>query len=263
MRNGHQNNNKRMRGRNRKGQNPLTRVYESNGPDVKVRGTAHHVAEKYLQLARDASSSGDPVGAESYYQHAEHYFRVIAAVNEQFRQQQPNFGEGQGSYDDGEDEPGENEPYATREPYSQPQEFRGEFQPREQRDHGGDNRDNRDNNRGHRDNRDNRGDHRRHRDNRDNNRDRFQSRDRGPQPFRGNEEQPRIQPQDDAALEQLPAFVTGGIPASAPQPDVPVDANGANGHEGGADRFPLHRRRRRRNGPRENAGGDVESAPTE
>ena len=66
--------NKRMRGRNnRKGPNPLTRSYESNGPDVKIRGTAHHIAEKYLQLARDAQSSGDPVMAESYLQHAEHY----------------------------------------------------------------------------------------------------------------------------------------------------------------------------------------------
>src|ERR1700742_2319786 len=74
--------NKRMRGRrgNRKGPNPLTRSYESNGPDVKIRGTAHHVAEKYLQLARDAQSSGDPVMAESYLQHAEHYFRLIAAA---------------------------------------------------------------------------------------------------------------------------------------------------------------------------------------
>jgi len=73
--------NKRMRGRNnRKGPNPLTRTYESNGPDVKIRGTAHHVAEKYLQLARDAQSSGDPVMAESYLQHAEHYFRLIASA---------------------------------------------------------------------------------------------------------------------------------------------------------------------------------------
>ena len=62
MRNGQQHHhNKRMRGRNnnnssnnnRRNQNPLTRVYESNGPDVKIRGTANHVAEKYLQLARD------------------------------------------------------------------------------------------------------------------------------------------------------------------------------------------------------------------
>jgi len=58
----------------------LTRSYESNGPDVKIRGNAHHVAEKYLQLARDAHTGGDPVAAENYLQHAEHYFRLIAAA---------------------------------------------------------------------------------------------------------------------------------------------------------------------------------------
>jgi hypothetical protein len=78
-----------MRGRNRKGPNPLTRSYESNGPDVKIRGTAHHIAEKYLSLARDAQSSGDRVAAESYLQHAEHYFRIIAAAQQQFAQQSP------------------------------------------------------------------------------------------------------------------------------------------------------------------------------
>src|ERR1700741_673872 len=88
--------NKRMRGRNRKGghhhhQNPLSRMYESNGPDVKIRGTASHVAEKYLQLARDAQSSGDPIAAENYYQHAEHYFRLTAAAQEQLRQNQPYY----------------------------------------------------------------------------------------------------------------------------------------------------------------------------
>lgn len=94
MRNGHNHNhnqNKRMRGRNnRRGHNPMTRVYESNGPDVKIRGTAHHIAEKYVQLARDAQSSGDPVSAESYLQYAEHYFRLIAAAQQQFAQQNPN-----------------------------------------------------------------------------------------------------------------------------------------------------------------------------
>jgi Domain of unknown function (DUF4167) len=72
-----------MRGRptnNRRGPNPLTRSYESNGPDVKIRGNAQHVAEKYLQLARDAHTGGDPVAAENYLQHAEHYFRLIAAA---------------------------------------------------------------------------------------------------------------------------------------------------------------------------------------
>ena len=76
--------NKRMRGRptnNRRGPNPLTRSYELNGPDVKIRGNAHHVAEKYLQLARDAHTGGDPVAAENYLQHAEHYFRLIAAAH--------------------------------------------------------------------------------------------------------------------------------------------------------------------------------------
>ena len=89
MRNG--NNNKRMRGRNRgsKGPNPLSRSYESNGPDVKIRGTAQHVAEKYLQLARDAHSSGDHVAAENYLQHAEHYFRIIAAAHEALRPPNP------------------------------------------------------------------------------------------------------------------------------------------------------------------------------
>src|ERR1051325_8659099 len=94
MRNGQ----KRMRGRgnnHRKSQNPLTRVYESNGPDVKIRGTASHIAEKYIQLARDAQSSGDPVAAENYYQHAEHYFRLIAAAQEQFRQQNPYYNQQQ------------------------------------------------------------------------------------------------------------------------------------------------------------------------
>ena len=80
-----QNNNKRMRNNNRppnnrRGPNPLTRSYESNGPDVKIRGNAHHIAEKYLQLARDAHTGGDPVAAENYLQHAEHYFRLIAAA---------------------------------------------------------------------------------------------------------------------------------------------------------------------------------------
>ncbi len=89
--------NKRMRGRNnnnnnhRKGPNPLTRSYESNGPDVKIRGNAHHIAEKYLQLARDAQSSGDPVMAESYLQHAEHYFRLIAAAQQAQQQAQMGY----------------------------------------------------------------------------------------------------------------------------------------------------------------------------
>jgi Domain of unknown function (DUF4167) len=86
MRPGQQN--KRSRGRNgRKNINPLSRNYESNGPDVKVRGNAGHIAEKYVQLARDATASSDHVMAENYLQHAEHYFRLISAAQAQFQQQ--------------------------------------------------------------------------------------------------------------------------------------------------------------------------------
>lgn len=74
--------NNRSRGRGRKGPNPLTRSYESNGPDVKVRGTAQHVAEKYQTLARDALSSGDGIAAENYFQHAEHYNRIIMTAQQ-------------------------------------------------------------------------------------------------------------------------------------------------------------------------------------
>jgi len=57
---------KRQRGRGRKPGNPNNRSFESNGPDVKIRGNASHIYEKYLQLARDATSSGDRVMAENY-----------------------------------------------------------------------------------------------------------------------------------------------------------------------------------------------------
>ena len=82
--------NRRMRGRNnnnRKGPNPLTRTYESNGPDVKIRGSTQQVADKYGALARDAMSAGDRVMAENYLQHAEHYNRIIAAAMAQVQPQ--------------------------------------------------------------------------------------------------------------------------------------------------------------------------------
>ena len=92
---------------NRKGGNPLTRSYDSSGPDVKIRGTAQHIAEKYAQLARDAQSSGDRVMAENYLQHAEHYNRIIAAaqaqMQERFQRDDRNeYGEGA----DGDDNDG-------------------------------------------------------------------------------------------------------------------------------------------------------------
>src|SRR5947207_1449975 len=121
MRNGQ---NKRMRGRNnRKGQNPLTRIYESNGPDVKIRGTASHVAEKYMQLARDAHTSGDPVAAENYYQHAEHYLRLIATAQEQFRQNNSQFYRPENDVrsdmrDDGDDGDGDGDDTGPQPPMS-------------------------------------------------------------------------------------------------------------------------------------------------
>jgi hypothetical protein len=71
---------------------PLNRnhVFDSNGPDLRIRGTAQQLFEKYLQLGRDATSGGDRVMAESYFQHAEHYFRILNAINQAAQQTQQN-----------------------------------------------------------------------------------------------------------------------------------------------------------------------------
>ena len=236
MRNGQQHHhNKRMRGRNnqqhnnnRRNHNPLTRVYESNGPDVKIRGTANHVAEKYLQLARDAQSSGDPVSAENYFQHAEHYFRLIAAAQEQFRQQNPNFqprpesGNDQqfqprsdDSFEDGDED---SQPFAgdqafgTREPQPYIPQNAQPFVPRDNQP--------------------------------------YQPRDVQAQEGRPQQRAPQPEQGNDAGL---PAFITGGAPQPQPQ--------GQNGYDNGGqpDRYPLHRRRRRHRGPRDHnapQGGD-------
>lgn len=75
---------KRSRGRGRRPQQSNhNRAFDSTGPDVKIRGTAAHVYEKYLQLARDAGSMGDRVMAENYLQHAEHYYRIVMAQGPQ------------------------------------------------------------------------------------------------------------------------------------------------------------------------------------
>lgn len=94
-RGGRNNNNNRPR-HHQMGPN---RNFDSNGPDVKIRGTASHIFERYCQLARDANASGDRVGAENYLQHAEHYYRIMLANGlvqqyNQMRQQQQN-GNGQ------------------------------------------------------------------------------------------------------------------------------------------------------------------------
>lgn len=235
MRNGQ--NKQRMRNRNnnnnnnRRGQNPMTRVYESNGPDIKIRGTASHIAEKYLQLARDARSSGDPVAAENYYQHAEHYFRLIAAAQEQFRQnqQQPRGDEPTASNDDGEDD-GENFSAFGQEPGFVPQPPQQPFM----RDRDGQRDQQRENQQPyHRDQQQPR-EHR--------------ERDHRPQPHY-QPPQPPNQPQpviaDAGNVDRLPSFITGA------QPQVNVGANGGQGGfegGGGSERYP--RRRRRPHGPR-------------
>jgi hypothetical protein len=57
-------------------------TFDSNGPSVKIRGNAYQVFERYVALAREAQASGDRVAAESFYQHAEHYFRIMNALGE-------------------------------------------------------------------------------------------------------------------------------------------------------------------------------------
>jgi hypothetical protein len=220
MRNGQ---NKRMRGRNnhRKSHNPMARVYESNGPDVKIRGNPSHIAEKYIQLARDAQASGDLIAAENYYQHAEHYYRVIASAQEQFRQNNPHVARAENdpqgardeSFEEGEEDgqastgaTGES-PYGTREP--QP------FLPRDAQAF--------------------------------------------PQPQPAQPQQPRLSQggtETQGEVDRLPSFITGGQqPMHASQQNP---GQGQNGHDGHSDRFPLHRRRRRHRGPRHEVqgGGD-------
>jgi hypothetical protein len=201
-------------------------MYESNGQDVKIRGTASHIAEKYLQLARDAQSSGDPIASENYYQHAEHYFRLIAAAQEQLRQNQPYHQQQQpgdmrgNSVDDGDDD-GDDQPQMGGEPYApQAQPFYQREPQQQQPQH-------------------------------------YQPQQPQHQP---QHYQPRPQqnaPEHDGDVERLPSFITGGQPAqqNGPQhgqggngPPPQSGANGSNGFDGSPDRFPLHRRRRRHRG---------------
>src|ERR1700709_2645516 len=232
MRNG-QNNNKRMRNRNnnnsnnnnnnnnnnRRGQNPMTRVFESNGPDIKIRGTASHVAEKYVQLARYARSSGARGAAENYYQPAEHYFRLIAAAQEQFRQNQPQPRTENEMPPEDSDEEAENFSHFGQEPGFVPaqpppvwppdnQREGQPYQPREQQS-----------------------------------REYNSNRDHRPPP----QYQPQPQPQpvpiaDSGSVARLPSFITG------PQHQINAGCD-HRGHQGGADRF-APRRRRRPHGPR-------------
>jgi hypothetical protein len=147
---------KRQRGRNRSGgggggggkpQQNANRAFDSNGPEgVKVRGAAQHVYEKYQQLARDAQTSGDRVLAENYLQHAEHYFRLMRAMQPQrplaeiigrdqfvsgydidFEDEGGDPGEG-----DAEAEAGESAPAAFERP-ARPEPRRDDYRPAEGR----------------------------------------------------------------------------------------------------------------------------------
>jgi hypothetical protein len=95
--------------------NNYNRSFDSTGPDIKIRGTAPHVYEKYLQLARDAHSMGDRVMAESYLQHAEHYYRIIQSMGPPPGSQQPQPQQGQLPQPNGNG----NQPGQQPQPYAQ------------------------------------------------------------------------------------------------------------------------------------------------
>ena len=84
------NNSRRSRGRGNGKRPQRNNNVDSHGPDVRVRGTVQQVHDKYLTLARDATSSGDRINAENYYQHAEHYYRIISVQQENAEQRQEN-----------------------------------------------------------------------------------------------------------------------------------------------------------------------------
>lgn len=95
MRHGTSGRRQRNRGNNRRSSGPhRAQVFDSNGPDVRIRGTAFQVAEKYMNLARDCAASGDRILAESYLQHAEHYQRVINSFTDGMPERRPQSFEG-------------------------------------------------------------------------------------------------------------------------------------------------------------------------
>ena len=117
---------KRSRGRGRRPQSNHNhhnhnRSFDSAGPDVKIRGTAASVYEKYLQLARDAGSAGDRVTQENYLQHAEHYYRILMAQGGQLAQQQQQPYQGQPQPNgNGDGRPPQAEGYPQQSPGSAP-----------------------------------------------------------------------------------------------------------------------------------------------
>ncbi len=82
MRQGQNTKRPRGRGGNRRNVPARHQTFDSNGPSVRIRGSAFQVHEKYLTMARDANTSGDRVAAENFLQHAEHYYRIINVDND-------------------------------------------------------------------------------------------------------------------------------------------------------------------------------------
>src|SRR5580700_2508427 len=64
-----------------------SQTFDSNGPSVKIRGNAYQVFERYIAMAREAQTSGDRIAAENFFQHAEHYYRIMNAQGEGFQGQ--------------------------------------------------------------------------------------------------------------------------------------------------------------------------------
>ena len=95
------NNSRRSRGRGNGKRQSRGNQIDSHGPEVRVRGTAQQVCDKYLALARDATSSGDRIGAENMFQHAEHYSRVLAMAQENAEQRNDNRDGGKSRHDRG------------------------------------------------------------------------------------------------------------------------------------------------------------------
>jgi hypothetical protein len=112
-------------GGNNRGPRPPHRMqtFDSNGPSVKIRGNAYQVFERYIALAREASSSGDRIAAENLYQHAEHYYRIMQANGEQMapRPMTPadtemNGGEGEGEFNGNGQQPQSGQAQAAGQP---------------------------------------------------------------------------------------------------------------------------------------------------
>ena len=107
-----------------------SQTFDSNGPGVRVRGNAPQIYERYIALAREAAASEDRISAENFYQHAEHYFRVMKAANEGHQQRatrpsaptdlQTEMSEEEGSEIDGpaRASPSQRQPYYPAAPLS-------------------------------------------------------------------------------------------------------------------------------------------------